>query len=141
MDGQRRELTVDIGATPAEIWRALTHPQMTRSYYYGTDIVSDWTVGSRWTSESGDELYLEGEIVEVDPPHRLVQTFRVAIGEPAAVEPSSMVTWEVTPMGDGSQLHLVHEGIGPLTMEYTEDGWEHILAGLKALLEADPPTG
>ena len=69
-----------IRATPSEIWRAITDPEMTRNYYYGTDIKSDWTPGARWTSESGDELYLDGEILEVDAPHRLVQTFHVAAG-------------------------------------------------------------
>ncbi len=80
------------------MWKGLTDPEQTRAYYYGTEILSDWQAGSRWTSESGDELYLDGELLEVDPPRRIVQTFHVAIEEPAASDPPSRVTWELTPI-------------------------------------------
>jgi uncharacterized protein YndB with AHSA1/START domain len=82
MDGINHEAEVLVEATPEEVWNALTKPEKTRDYYYGTDILSDWKQGSRWTSESGDELYLEGELIEVDPVRRIVQTFHVAIEEP-----------------------------------------------------------
>ena len=101
MDGTNHEAEILVEATPEEVWDALTNPEKTRGYYYGTDILSDWQPGSRWTSESGDELYLEGELIEVDPPRRIVQTFHVAIEEPAASDPPSRVTWEVTPVDAG----------------------------------------
>ena len=84
MDSRRHEAEVDVRATPEQVWRALTDPEQTRAYYYGTEIISDWQPGSRWTSESGDELYLEGELLEVDPPRRIVQTFHVCreLGDP-----------------------------------------------------------
>lgn len=135
----RHEVVIFIRATPKDIWRAMTDPILTRDYYYGTAIVSDWTPGARWTSEANDELYLEGEIVEIDEPHRLVQTFHVAIEKPAANDPPSTVTWEITPMGDSSRLKLVHDGMGAATREYVEDGWELILSSLKTLLETGQP--
>jgi uncharacterized protein YndB with AHSA1/START domain len=140
MSNQRRELNVSIAATPDEVWRAITDPEMTRRYYYGTDIVSTWEPGAEWTSVSGDELYLKGRVVEVDPARRLVQTFHVEIEEPAASDPLSTVTWELTPNGDGTQLKLVHEDLAPATFEYTDGGWEHILGGLKTLLESPEPS-
>ena len=134
------ESVIFIRATPDEIWRALTDPGMTRHYYYGTDIVSEWTPGAPWTSKSGDEVYLEGEIVEVEAPHKLVQTFHVAWADEAAFnDPASTVTWEITPMGDASRVRLIHEGIGAATSDYVGDGWELILSGLKTLLETGEP--
>ena len=100
-NGIRHETEVTVSATPDEVWQAITDPAMTRGYYYGTDILSDWTVGAPWTSRSGDELYLEGEILDIDPPRRLVQTFHVASTEEDAVNDGpSTVTWEITPVGD-----------------------------------------
>jgi uncharacterized protein YndB with AHSA1/START domain len=134
------EAMVFIRATPDEIWRALTDPAKTRDYYYSTEIRSDWTPGARWTSEAGDELYLEGEIVEIEAPHRLVQTFHIAWpDEDAFRDDASTVTWEVTPMGDASRVRIVHEGMGQATRDYVEDGWELILSGLKTLLETGQP--
>jgi uncharacterized protein YndB with AHSA1/START domain len=139
-NGIRHETEVTVSATPEEVWRAITDPALTRGYYYGTDILSDWTVGAPWTSRSGDELYLEGEILEIDAPRRLVQTFHVASTEEDAVNDApSTVTWEVTPVGDATRVRVIHDGMGEATRSYTEGGWEHILAGLKTLVETGKP--
>lgn len=136
-DNGRREVTAHMRATPAQIWRALTDPKITVDYYYGTEIKSDWTPGARWTSTSEDELYLDGEIVEIDAPRKLVQTFHVSGEEPAASDPPSLVTWEITPIGDETQVRVVHERLGAATAEYVEGGWEHILGGLKRVVESE----
>ena len=132
-----REVTIDTRATPERVWQAMTDPTLTRDYFYGTDILSDWKAGSRWTSESDGNVSLEGKIVEIDPPRRLVQTFHVRDDDPAASEDPSTVTWELTPLpaDGGTRLHLVHEGQGEATMAYTDGGWEFILEGMKDLLE------
>jgi uncharacterized protein YndB with AHSA1/START domain len=131
-----RRVEIYLRATPDAIWRALTQPEQTKHYWYGALNQSEWTPGARWTSESAaGELYLEGELSEVEPPHRLVHTFHV-VHEPApAAEPPSRVTFEITPMGDASRLVLVHAGLEPATMQYTEGGWELILSSLKTWLE------
>jgi uncharacterized protein YndB with AHSA1/START domain len=131
------EITVEIAAPPDKVWQAITDPALTRQYYYGTDIKSDWKVGSRWTSEEGDTLYLEGEILEIDPPHRLVQTFHVVDEEPANGDAPSTVTWELSPTADGTRLRIAHEGQGQATLDYTDGGWEHILDGLTSVVEKE----
>ena len=136
MDRIGHEAEIVVQATPEQVWDALTNPEKTRGYYYGTDILSDWKPGSRWTSESGDELYLEGELLEVDAPRKIVQTFHVAIEEPAASDPPSRVTWEVTPLDSGTRVRMIHEDMGQATRDYVEGGWEHILAGLKSVVES-----
>ncbi len=138
MDGINHETEIVVQATPDDVWDALTNAEKTRSYYYGTDILSDWQPGSRWSSESGDELYLDGELIEVDPPRRIVQTFHVAIEEPAASDPPSTVTWEVTPVDESTtRVRMIHEGMAQATRDYVDGGWEHILAGLKQVVESE----
>ena len=127
---------IEIATTPERLWRAITDPEQTRKYYYGALSKSDWTVGSRWTSEGEDgEVYLEGEILEIDPPRRLVHTLHVVHEPEAAAEAPSRVEYEITQVGDKCRLTLIHTGRGPATMEYTSGGWETILGGLKELLE------
>ena len=140
MDAMRHEHEDDFRATADELWRAITDPERTRQYWYGASNRSTWTVGARWTSESDDgELFLEGEILEIEAPRRLVQTFHVVHDPEAAAEPPSTLSWEITPTSDGCHLLVVHEGFGPATLEYITGGWEQILAGLKTYLEADTP--
>ncbi len=127
---------VEIATTPERLWQAITDPAQTRKYWYGALSISDWQVGSRWTSESPDgEVYLDGEILEIDPPRRLVHTFHVVHTPEAAAEAPSRIEWEITPLGDRCRLTCVHIGRGPATAAYTSGGWETILGGLKELLE------
>lgn len=127
---------VEIATTPERLWQALTDPEDTRRFWYGALNVSDWQVGSRWESRSPDgEVYLEGEILEIDPPRRLVHTFHVVHEPEAAAEGPSRLEFEITPIGDRCRLTVIHTGRGPATMEYTSGGWETIFSGLKELLE------
>jgi uncharacterized protein YndB with AHSA1/START domain/DNA-binding transcriptional ArsR family regulator len=129
-----------IRTTPEELWRALTDPEFTQRYWYGALSKSDWTPGARWTSESPEgQLYLEGEILEIEPPRRLVHTFHILGDQAAAKDAPSKVTWEITPMGDSCRLRFVHEDMGAATKDYVTGGWEYILSGLKTLLETGEP--
>jgi uncharacterized protein YndB with AHSA1/START domain len=133
---------VEIATTPERLWNALTDPQETRKYYYGALSISDWKVGSRWTSESAEgEVYLEGEILEIDPPRRLVHSFHVVHDPAAAAEAPSRIEFEITPIGDRCRLTVTHTGRGPATLAYTIGGWETIGRGLKELLETGQVVG
>ena len=131
---------IRIRTDPEALWEAITNPVRTREYWYGALNHSTWVPGARWTSESSDgELYLEGEILEVDAPHRLVHTFHVIHEPVAAAEPPARLTFEITESGNECRLLVLHEDLGPATLEYIEGGWEHILAGLKTFLENGRP--
>ena len=136
MNEARRDVELYIRTTPAELWKAITNPERTRLYWYDALNRSTWTPGAPWTSESEDgELWLDGEILEVEPPHGLVQTFHIA----DSAEPPSKVTWQITPMGDACRLYVTHTGLGPEALHYVTGGWEFILSGLKTLLETGQP--
>ena len=133
---------VEIATTPEGLWKAITDPEQTRRYYYGALSISDWQVGSRWKSQSAEgEVYLDGEILEIDPPRRLVQTFHIVHEAAGAGEAPSRVEWQITPHGDRCTLTLTHTGRGPAATDYTSGGWEYILSGLKTILETGQPMG
>jgi uncharacterized protein YndB with AHSA1/START domain len=141
MDRDTISHVIEINAQPDEVWRALTDPDQTRRYWYGALNRSTWQPGARWTSESADgELYLDGEILAVDAPRHMAHTMHVAHQPRAAAEPPSRVTIEIAPRGEGSVLVLTHDRLGPATREYVTGGWEHILGGLKTVLETGQPA-
>lgn len=136
MDASTHQHTITIETTPDRLWKSITDPEETRRYWYGALNRSAWTRGARWTSESDSgELFLDGEILEIHAPLRLVQTFHVVHEPEAAAESPSIMTWEITPEGESCVLRVTHERLGPATRAYIEGGWEHILAGLKSMLE------
>ena len=140
MDATRHEHTLIIETTADALWRSITDPRRTQMYWYGALNRSTWTPGARWTSESETgELFLEGEILEVEAPRRLVHTMHVVHETGAAAESPSTLTWEITPIGDACQLRVAHEHLGPATLAYIQGGWEYILSGLKTLLESGEP--
>ncbi len=134
-----------IRTTPKRLWQALIDGDMTRQYYFGCRVESDWTPGSpyRLVDDAGEAL-VAGENIEVDPPRRLVQTFGAPWAPEVGREGPSTVTWEIEPLGDAGQtcrLTLVHDGIDPTSARGKElsAGWAQILSGLKTLLETGEP--
>jgi uncharacterized protein YndB with AHSA1/START domain len=76
-----------------------------------------------------------GENVLVDPPRRLVQTFRALWSDAAKAEGTSRVTWEIEPVGDSCRLLVTHDQLRENASAELYGGWMMILSGLKTLLE------
>src|SRR5947209_5926247 len=72
-----------IRTTPARLWEAITDPEIRSKYNFGAGVRSDWTPGSpiAMSSPGGAGLLGDGEVLEVEPPRRLVHTMRSRWGE------------------------------------------------------------
>jgi uncharacterized protein YndB with AHSA1/START domain len=140
----KHEYHVFIRTTPEELWEALTNPDLTAQYFHGTRALSDWKVGSPCTyaMEDGTEA-LACEVVELDPPRRLVTTFAIRYDPEAHADRPSRLTWEIEPLGPACHLSLVHDDFDGETRTYLgvndPAGWSQILSGLKTLLETGKP--
>ncbi|HEX2233349.1 MAG TPA: SRPBCC domain-containing protein, partial [Thermoleophilaceae bacterium] len=77
----------------------------------------------------------EGENIEVDPPHRLVQSFTALWSDEVKSAGPSRVTWEIIPVGDSCQLTVIHDRLAEDASPELYGGWPMILSGLKTLLE------
>jgi len=133
---------VFIRATAEEIWEAITRPEFTLKYFYGTRVESDLAVGSPFVYRAGDseELLVEGEVLESDPPRRLSVTWRFLYDPELAAEGPSRVTWEIEPQEGGyCKFTALHEGLGEKSAEQVAGGWPYIVSGLKTLLETGKP--
>ncbi len=125
-----------IRATPERLWEAITDPEIRGKFQFGNRVTSDWTVGSRVEmSHPGAGILGEGENLEVDPPRRLVGTFRALWGEDVKQEGTSRVTWEIEPVGDSCRLTVTHDQLHEGANDEVYGGWPQILSGLKTLLE------
>ena len=77
----------------------------------------------------------EGENIEVDPPHRLVQSFTALWSDEVKAEGPSRVTWEIEPVGTSCRLTVTHDQLAETANSELYGGWMMILSGLKTLLE------
>jgi uncharacterized protein YndB with AHSA1/START domain len=157
---------VYIRATPQAIWDAITNPDWSERYGYGGRVEYDLRPGGAFRGISTAEMKadgaaqgvevpdvaVDGEVIEADPPRRLVQTWRMLMGPEMAGEGFTRLTFEIDEGGDGvSKLTVVHELEGTPTVaglmagEWEDGGggggWSWILSDLKTLLETGDRMG
>jgi uncharacterized protein YndB with AHSA1/START domain/DNA-binding transcriptional ArsR family regulator len=133
-----------IRTTPDKLWAAITKPEFTRQYFYGSEVKSDWKIGSPVThTDAAGKSMLEGKVIEVDPPHRLVTTFAARFNHDDASQNDrpSRVTWLIEQRGATCKLTLTHDDFDHETATYKSvgPGWNPVLSGLKTLLETGQP--
>ncbi len=128
-----------IATTPEKLWRALTDPSATQRYFFGSSVESSFAPGApiAYTGPAG-EHYVDGVILEADPPKKLAYTFQKRWDD-GPLDPPSRVTWEIEPSGAACLLRLVHDQLvpGSTTEREVQGGWPTVVAGLKAFLETD----
>lgn len=124
-----------------DVWDEITKTGSVQRPLYNTVLDIDLVPGGRlrYSSPGRKRVFVAGEVLEVDPPHRLKHTYIFAMRP----EPPTVVTWQLEEVPEGTRVTLTHTG---WTDEHTapekhEAGWNEILALLKSELESgDIPT-
>jgi uncharacterized protein YndB with AHSA1/START domain len=126
-----------IKTSPERLWDAIIDPEMRAKYNFTARAHSDWQPGSRYELNTSDGFVLaEGEVLEANPPRRLVHTMTALWSEDVKNEGASRVTWEIEPIGDDScLLKVTHDQLREGANDELYGGWPMILSGLKTLLE------
>src|SRR5437763_12331287 len=109
MDRPRHVFQVYIRTTPELLWQAITDPGFTLRYFHQSRVTSSWRPGEKVSYWINDELVVDGEVLQAEPPHRLVQTWSFRRNPQLRGDPPSRVTWEIEPLGETCRLTLVHD--------------------------------
>jgi uncharacterized protein YndB with AHSA1/START domain len=127
-----------IRTTPERLWRALIEPEFTRQFWAETVQECDWKVGSSWKLVVPDGTVADaGEMLEVDPPRRLVLSWQNQLKPELKAEGVSRLVYSLEPQGDMVRLTVTHQ-IGRTGAQFIKEvsaGWPLILSSLKSLLE------
>ena len=132
--------TTTINAPASKVWDALTKPELIKQYLFGTEVTTDWQVGSpiRYKGEWQGKPYEDkGEIVQIEPRKLLVSTFWSSLGGlPDTPENYNTVRYELSPEGDGTRLTVTQDN-NPTeeAASHSEQNWQTVLDGIKKLLE------
>ncbi len=127
-----------IRTTPAKLWEALTDAEFIRQYWFGMTIECGWTKGSHWKMAKSDGTLTDtGEILEADPPRRMVIRWQHEWKPELKAEGPSLCTIEIEPMDSAVKLTSTHEidRPGAKLITAVSGGWPLILSNLKSLLE------
>lgn len=146
---------VYIKATPQAIWDAIIKPDWTIRYGYAPLVDYEIRAGGRFRAYPNEgmkkfpsipDVITDGEVLEVDPPRKLVQTWRMLMTPELAAEGFTRLTYEIDAVRGGvSRLTVTHDLTnapqlalvvsGGLESQGAGGGWNEILSGLKTLLE------
>jgi uncharacterized protein YndB with AHSA1/START domain len=157
---------VYIKATPQAVWDAITRPEWTERYGYGGRGEYELRPGGAYRGLTSEQMKkdgaamgfpvpdvaVDGEVLEVEPPRKLVQTWRMLMDPELAAEGFTRLTYEIEEGTKGvTRLTVIHELEGAPKVaalvggeketEGAGGGWSWILSGLKTLLETDTPLG
>ncbi|HET6550122.1 MAG TPA: SRPBCC domain-containing protein [Solirubrobacter sp.] len=147
---------VYIRATPEAVWDAITKPEWTERYGYQAVADFELRAGGRADFRAGagmrefpgvPDVIVDGEFLEVDPPRRLVQTWRMLMDPDTLDEGFTRLTHEIEPIDGGvTKLTLIHElesapklaamVAGGNEAEGAGGGWAWVLSDLKSVLES-----
>ena len=128
-----------INTTPRKLWDAMMSPEFMKQYWFGNHCESEWTVGSSWKNVYPDGRVTDaGEIVEADPPRRLVIRWQHQDKPELKAEGASLCTMELEPTGSAVKLSVTHtiECEPSKFIAAVSGGWPKVLSNLKSLLES-----
>jgi len=136
----KAKIELTINATPAKVWEALTKPELIKQYLFGTNVKSDWKVGSSiiytgvWEGKSYED---KGTILKFEPEKLMVCNYWSSFsGEADLPENYQVITYELTPTDSGTKLTLTQENVpSQEKADHSAQNWKMVLDGLKKLLE------
>lgn len=128
-----------IRTTAEKLWSALTDDvEFMKRYWFGTHCESQWTAGSSWKMVYADGTVTDaGEIVEAEPPRRLVIRWQHQKRPELKAEGESLCTMELEPNGTAVKLSITHtiERESSKLITAVSGGWPKIISNLKSLVE------
>jgi len=155
MNNETQVHRVFIKASPEQVWDAITDPKWNARYGYQCQSDYELRPGGAYRVLANDamrgmgdnDVIIDGEVLESDPPHKLVQTWRALFSPETKAEGFTKLTWEVVEQYGATRLTLTHELVNaPLTavqtagnLENAGGGWPFVLSDLKTLLETGSP--
>ena len=142
MEARTVKRSVIISATAADVWKAITDPEMIKQYFFGTDVRTDWKVGSPinysgiWKEK---EYHDKGTILEIEKERKIVHTHWSSLsGTEDIPENYFTITYELEERENDTVLCITQTGLMTSdTHEHSAQNWELVLQKLKELVEKE----
>ncbi|MDJ0458060.1 SRPBCC domain-containing protein [Arthrobacter sp. NQ7] len=135
--------SVFIRATPQQVWEALTDPDLTVQYNFGSAAKSDWRTGSHYamTSADGSSVMYDGRVLLSNEPRQLVQTVNIKFDRAHIGHKEMTISWDIEQFGETCQVTISHRGPDSEAQlfEVLTSHCPNLMSGLKTLLETGKP--
>ncbi|MDH3252571.1 MAG: SRPBCC domain-containing protein [Ignavibacteria bacterium] len=138
---------ITVQASRTKVWEALTRPELTRKYMFGSDVVSDWRVGSpiiwKGVVDGNERVFVKGEVKSIEH-ERLLEYTVFAPNSGIEDMPSNYTTvrCELSSSENHTTITITQGDFstiagGEKRYADTLGGWDFALNGLKRLVESE----
>ena len=129
-----------INAPISKVWQALVNPEIIKEYLFGTEVITDWKVGSPITYKGewqGKPFEDKGEILKIEPEKVLISTHWSPLsGLPDSPENYHTVTYTLSEKGGSTEVTITQDNNATEDeKKHSEGNWNTVLDGMKKLLE------
>jgi uncharacterized protein YndB with AHSA1/START domain len=133
--------TIIIHAPTSKVWDALTEPRLIKQYMFGTDVTTDWKVGSPITYKgiwNGKPYEDKGKVLQVESGKQITSTFWSSLsGVPDIPENYKTVGYQLSVEGSSTRLTITQDNNETQDeASHSEQNWKMVLEGIKKLVEA-----
>ncbi len=134
------KIEITINVAPEKVWEALTKPEMVKQYLFGTNLVTDWTVGGpiiykgEWEGRPYED---KGKVLEFVPHARIVSTYWSNMsGLPDVPENYNTIVTELEEVNGGTKLTLTQDNNATEEKrDHSQKNWTMVLEKMKEILE------
>jgi len=132
---------VVIAAPIDAVWSELINQKSPRPFFWnGRWDTKHMSAGNRYRIASNNDTVVAviGDILEMDPPYKLVTTFQLT----SLPDPASMVTYTLKEVEGGTEFQLITENIvaGSKSEKSMASGAKFIVENFKAYMETGKVT-
>lgn len=132
--------TIHIEAPATKVWSAITDKVKIREYFFGTDVTSDWKVGSPviWSGEWEGKRYEEkGSVLAVEKDKQLSFTY-LSSGKEDKPENYAVIVYKLESNGNGAtKFTVTQENFeNQEACDHSKENWRTVLNGLKKVAES-----
>ncbi|MET4061000.1 uncharacterized protein YndB with AHSA1/START domain [Arthrobacter sp. UYP6] len=121
---------------PEDVWRALTAPNVPRSWMWDSSLRGSMEPGSDYALYADGNNLIVGTVLEADAPYRLVLTFDARWDDRVADEPAGVLEYLVTPMGEQDCMFSVRlSELTGVTADAMEQDTPELYSRFKSWLE------
>lgn len=132
--------TININVPVAKVWNALINPDLIKQYFFGTNAISDWKVGSQlifrgeWEGKTYED---KGTIQEITPNKLLRYNYLSSMsGLEDLPENYANITYELSEANETTTLSITQDNVAnEKAREHSEQNWNYVLNNMKELLE------
>lgn len=132
--------TITFDAPIAKVWQGITDPEIVKQYFFGTNLKSDWKVGSpiTFTGEWEGKTYEDGGIIlGIDAPKFLKYSYwSTTSGTENKPENYEIITSELSEANGVTSLIITQDNVkNEEAKAHSEQMWIAVFDGLKAILK------